>query len=402
MRPDCDAIVAGHICLDIIPAISDEAFAFSPGRLLEVGPPILSTGGPVSNTGLALHRLGIRTRLMGKVGADSFGRSIQNLVAGHDPALANGMIEIPGEVSSYSIILSPPGADRMFLHCPGANNTFGAHDVDYAMLAEARLFHFGYPPLLRKVIEDEGLELTEIFRRAKGTGITTSLDMSMPDPKSFSGQVNWQAIITATLPHVDVFLPSLEETLFMLYPERFRALTEAPAVKEDLITPELLSAIGSDLLAMGPAVVGLKLGPMGLYLRTAGKTAWAKFGRAQSDVQDRWMGRELWSPCFQVKVVGTTGAGDATIAGFLAALLHACTPEEAVTMACAVGGCNVEAADALGGIRSWEDTRSRLKTGWPRRELEPEPRGWSLLADTGTWSGPSDPLPDPRSGVRGR
>jgi len=290
----------------------------------------------------------------------------------------------------------------MFLHCPGANNTFGARDVDYAMLAEACLFHFGYPPLLRKVIENEGLELTEIFRRAKATGITTSLDMSMPDPKSFSGQVNWRAIIAATLPYVDVYLPSLEETLFMLYPERFRALTQARATKEDQIAPELLSSIGSDLLAMGPAVVGLKLGPMGLYLRTAGKPAWAKFGRARSTVPDSWMGRELWSPCFQVNVVGTTGAGDATIAGFLAALLHECTPEEAVTMACAVGGCNVEAADALGGIRSWEETQSRLNAGWPRRALEPEPSGWRLLADAGTWSGPADTLPDTSPRIQGR
>ena len=35
-----------------------------------------------------------------------------------------------------------------------------------------------------------------------------------------------------------------------------------------------------------------------------------------------WANYENWSPCFQVDVVGTTGAGDATIAGFLAALLR--------------------------------------------------------------------------------
>jgi sugar/nucleoside kinase (ribokinase family) len=288
----------------------------------------------------------------------------------------------------------------MFLHCPGANNTFGARDIDYGMLAEARLFHFGYPPLLRKVIENEGRELAEIFRRAKATGITTSLDMSMPDPKSFSGQVDWRAIVRATLPYVDVFLPSLEETLFMLYPERFRALTQARAMKEEHMAPEVLSSIGSDLLAMGPAIVGLKLGPMGLYLKTAGKSAWAKFGRTLSVVPGSWIERELWSPCFKVDVVGTTGAGDATIAGFLAALLHDCSPEEAVTMACAVGGCNVEAADALGGIRSWDETRSRLNAGWPRRALEPEPSGWRLLPDTGTWSGPSDSLSGRKPEIR--
>ncbi len=381
----CDAIVAGHICLDIIPPISSEGFSFSPGRLLEVGPPILSTGGPVSNTGLALHRLGIRTRLMGKVGADSFGRSIQTIVAGHDPALAQGMIEVPGEVSSYSIILSPPGADRMFLHCPGANNTFGADDIDYHMLAEARLFHFGYPPLLRRVIEDGGAQLSEIFRRAKATGITTSLDMSMPDPASFSGQVDWPGILSSVLPFVDVYLPSLEETLFTLYPRQFRDLIAAGDAAMELVLPDLLTSIGADLLAMGPTVVGLKLGPSGLYLRTGEENAWAGSGRACPADLRAWARRELWSPCFQTTVVGTTGAGDATIAGFLAALLRGCDPVESVTMACAVGGCNVEAADALGGLRSWSETQMRLKGGWPRRPLDHPLPGWEPYEETGVW-----------------
>ncbi len=381
----CDAIVAGHICLDIIPHIPKEGFAFFPGRLLEVGPPILSTGGPVSNTGLALHKLGIKTRLMGKVGADSFGRSIQNIVAQYDPALAEGMIEVPGEVSSYSIILSPPGADRMFLHCPGANNTFGADDIDYGMLTGARLFHFGYPPLLRRVIENGGAELLEIFRRAKATGITTSLDMSMPDPASFSGQVDWPAILSTVLPFVDVYLPSLEETLYTLYPGKFRELTARgdDAMVEAL--PGLLPTIGADLQSMGPALVGLKLGPLGLYLRTGDETAWAATGRARPPDLKAWSRRELWSPCFQANVVGTTGAGDATIAGFLASLLRGCDPVESVTMACAVGGCNVEAADALGGLRTWPETQKRLKTGWQRRALNGAMSGWELSPETGVW-----------------
>jgi len=40
--------------------------------------------------------------------------------------------------------------------------------------------------------------------------------------------------------------------------------------------------------------------------------------------------------------VDTTGAGDATVAGFLAALLPDQMLEQAVTMACAVGACNAD------------------------------------------------------------
>ena len=77
------AVVAGHICLDIIPeirALPPGGFnaTFLPGHLLEVGPAALSTGGPVSNTGLALHHLGIPTQLICKVGADALGGSCGN------------------------------------------------------------------------------------------------------------------------------------------------------------------------------------------------------------------------------------------------------------------------------------------------------------------------------------
>jgi len=65
-------------------------------------------------------------------------------------------------------------------------------------------------------------------------------------------------------------------------------------------------------------------------------------------------------------VIGTTGAGDATIAGFLAALLRDLPPDEAMNAALAVGACNVEAADALSGIRSWCETLQRINAGWAR------------------------------------
>lgn len=249
------AVTAGHICLDIIPTVTDERMFFQPGKLVEVGPAVLCTGGSVSNTGLALHILGISTRLMGKIGDDIFGRAILEMINGYDPDLKKGMIEIAGEVSSYSIILSSPGADRMFFHCPGCNDTFGADDVDYESLEGAALFHFGYPPLMRRMIERDGIELARLFSRAKGKGLVTSLDMSMPDPASFSGSVNWPSILSKTLSHVDIFLPSVEEILYVLYPEIFSSMSEP--LRE--IAPELLTKIGNDLLSMGPKIVGLKL-----------------------------------------------------------------------------------------------------------------------------------------------
>ena len=56
-------VVAGHVCLDIIPAWDpaggDVQSRMVSGALLNVGPATLSTGGAVSNVGIALHRLGV-------------------------------------------------------------------------------------------------------------------------------------------------------------------------------------------------------------------------------------------------------------------------------------------------------------------------------------------------------
>lgn len=93
----------------------------------------------------------------------------------------------------------------------------------------------------------------------------------------------------------------------------------------------------------------------------------------------------MWAPCFQVDVVGTTGAGDSTIAGFLCALLHELPPQQAITMALAVGACNVEAADALSGLRSWPDTQSRIQQGWPQQPLDLSASGWHQVPQFGLW-----------------
>jgi hypothetical protein len=59
-----------------------------------------------------------------------------------------------------------------------------------------------------------------------------------------------------------------------------------------------------------------------------------------------------------------------------------------VTIAAAVGACNVEAADALSGVRSWEETLSRLEADWPRWELNLEAPGWHFDDKRQLWLGP--------------
>jgi sugar/nucleoside kinase (ribokinase family) len=386
------AIVAGHICLDIIPDLGNIPHSrfdslFLPGHLIEVGQATLSTGGPVSNTGLALNKLGIPTQLMGKVGDDLFGQAVRQIVTSHGSHLADGMIVDEQAHTSYTVILSPPGVDRVFLHCPGANDTFTADDVRYDLCGQARLFHFGYPPLMKRMYENGGAQLVETYRRAKETGVTTSLDMAVPDTSSDGSRADWASILRSTLRYVDVFIPSIDEILYMLRRETFEELQHAAkGAKLSLpVMPELLSDLGRQLIEMGVKIVGLKLGNQGLYMRTADRAAIEDMGRACSSDPAAWADREMWVPCFQVEVVGTTGAGDATIAGFLGALLRDYTPEAAMTAAVAVGACNVEAVDALSGIRPWEETMQRVEAGWPRRTLTLDSPGWRFDENHHLW-----------------
>jgi len=389
-----EAVVAGHICLDVFPTLSGAIETFTPGQTIEAGPVVFSTGGPVSNTGLALHRLGVATHLMGKVGDDLFGQAILHLLETHGQELARGMIVAAGAESSYSIILSVPTADRILIHAPGCNATFGALDVRYDMLATTRLFHFGYPPLMERMYAQDGAELAAIFQRVKALNVTTSLDLSLPDPGSAAGRVHWQAILSATLPHVDIFLPSALEILLMLRRPLFeQAMLLANPL--DALTPAIIAELGQTLLEMGAPIVGLKLGDRGLYVRTAESARLARIGRGQipqSRVWATWASRELWAPCFAVQVTGTTGSGDATIAGFLMGLLRGITLPEALAAACAVGACSVEAVDALSGIRSWDETARRIAAGWPRvpLSLAAFASGWRWDGIHQLWIGPRD------------
>jgi|GEM_PF-12636 len=390
------AIVAGHLCLDIIPQFDPNVFfdfktQFQPGGLTRVGPAIFSTGGAVSNTGLALHKLGVPVTLVGKIGADYYGQAVQQILLKHGPGLTDGVIVDSAAATSYTIVINPPAIDRLFLHCPGPNDTFNSQDIPLEQVAASDLFHFGYPPMMKRIYQDSGAELTQIFTQVKQTGVTTSLDMCMPDLTGDSGQVDWQAVLRATLPAVDIFLPSLDELLFMLEPDTFERWQATTGVRAMLLeNPSLLTRLSDQLMEMGAKIILIKLGDCGAYLRTADAERLANLGRAAPAALLPWSNRELWAPCFRVKVIGTTGSGDSTIAGFLSALLRGLTPEQTLTSAVAVGACNVEAADALSGVPAWDDVQERIAAGWDRLFPYQELAGWSWSEADQLWASPED------------
>ena len=383
----CDIVVAGHLCLDITPRFRGSASSRStksisdilvPGKLVDVGGCVVSTGGQVSNTGLALRRLGVDAVLMAKVGDDGFGHMVKEFLAEY--GAEGGAVVAPGEETSYTIVIAPPGIDRVFLHNPGSNDTFVADDVDYDVLGRAGIFHFGYPPLMEKIFSDEGAELVDIFRRARETGVTTSLDMALPDPDSPAGRVDWDAVLKKTLPNVDLFLPSIEETAFSLEREAFLAKREEAGRRGvdimELFSAEDYSRLAATLIDYGAGVVTLKSGVKGIYVRTAPAERLEKFGRAKPGDVSNWADRELFEPSFVAETVASaTGAGDCAIAGFLTAFLRGETVERTLRVAVGCGRLNTEVHDSFSSIVPYEQLDG-LMDGWRKIEMQPPGEGW--------------------------
>jgi sugar/nucleoside kinase (ribokinase family) len=375
------AVVAGYFCLDIAPNLDhlpEGQFRtlFQPGRLLQVGEAKFSGGGVVSNTGLVLHRLGIPTHLIAKIGADPFGRALSEIVAEQDLDLLEGILIDEAGSTSYTLIFDPPGVDRSFINYTGTNDTFSIKDIDFNVIAKAHLFHFGYPPGMRQFYLNDGNDLVALYKKVRAAGTTTSLDTSFPDPTREGGQVNWKLLLQRTLPYVDIFQPSVEELLFMLHPDTYENLANTPGGVIAAVTPNLLTDLSDELLDLGVKIVLIKLGHRGAYLRTADKPALQRMGRAAPQDLSSWNNQEMWAPCFQVEVAGTTGSGDATIASFLSAILRGTSVRQALTMAVAVGACSVEGPDPLSSVLTWENTNNRIDQGWPRHPLDLSPYGW--------------------------
>ena len=108
-----DIIVAGHICLDIIPEWRIGSIkTIIPGHILEMSGLKLSTGGAVANTGITLKKLGISTTLLGKIGSDAFGKVILEILQKEDKTLVENMIISKNRVKNLKA--HPPVGDEKY------------------------------------------------------------------------------------------------------------------------------------------------------------------------------------------------------------------------------------------------------------------------------------------------
>lgn len=366
-------VVAGHICLDITPVFKEErnyriSELLKPGQLLNVGKADIHLGGAVANTGLAMKYFGVEVSLVGKIGQDTFGEIIQNKLREHQAD--SSIIVDPDSSTAYSIILAIPGIDRIFFHNNGANDIFCEKDIPEKELEEAALLHIGYPPLMKKMYEQDGEELVKIFQRAKKSGAATSLDMASVDPNGSAGKADWMAILKKVIPYTDFFVPSVEELCYMLDRERFaewNRRAEGGDVIQNLDVQEDILPLADHCIQLGAKVVLIKCGAKGMLYKTASEIRLGEISQRVGLKKSLWSNREGFEKSYvPERVLSGTGAGDTCIAAFLAAMLQGYGIEECVKMSAGTGACCVAAYDALSGLLSFQQLQQKIENGWKK------------------------------------
>lgn len=374
------AVVAGHICLDITPVFPEQSGgmagkALVPGSLIHMDGVDVHTGGAVANTGLAMKKLGADVRLVGKVGRDAFGGIVKSIL--NEYAAGDDLIETEDASTSYTVALAIPGIDRIFLHDPGANDTFCKEDLDMELIGDADLFHFGYPPLMKKMYENGGREFLALLEAVKQTGAAISLDLAAVDPGSAAAGQNWKEILAQAIPLVDFFVPSVEELCYMLDEEQYCAWKERAEGRDvtEVLTMEDISSLGARILGMGAKVVMIKCGAPGIYYRTGKRVELEKLCNKLGLSPEEWADREGFEASYKPDAVRSgTGAGDTSIAAFLVSVLRGKGLKAAVEMAAGAGACCVSAYDALSGIPSYREIENKISRGWEKNPFPMESR----------------------------
>jgi sugar/nucleoside kinase (ribokinase family) len=303
--------VTGHLCLDFYPDLPAAA-KLAPGQLFDVGPMRVDLGGCVANTGLALRGFGAQVNLSGSAGDDFLAVILEQLLGDQGRAM-----RVPGETTSYSVVVEPKGLDRTFWHHNGAN----AHFDPTRVSIDTDLLHLGYPPMLPNTLTDNGRPLRELFSRAHDAGVTTSVDMIVVDPTSPVAGLDWEAFFRAVLPVTDVISPSADDLASIVGGPGAESL-EAAADWCDY------------LVEHGVAVAMVTAGKHGMALKSADLDRVHSGGRVLAALGPEWDRAALTLPVApSTGHVTATGAGDAATAGLLQALANGLSPHNAVDLA---------------------------------------------------------------------
>ncbi|MGF1623302.1 MAG: carbohydrate kinase family protein [Alphaproteobacteria bacterium] len=248
----------------------------------------LTVAGTAGGTVVDCAKLGLRSMAVGCLGADEKGDFILDSYRrlGID---ASAMQRTEAAPTSATILNVRPNGDRPALHVRGASDHLKVEPHDYDRICAGRFLHMGGTGLLQMM---DGQPTASLLEAAKARGVIVTFDLIAPNAGTLE-------LLKPCLPHVDYFMPSMEEAAFI----------------SGLDSPERIAAFFLDL---GAKACIFKWGARGSYFATpAGQ-------------------KRL--PAYRVDVSDTTGCGDAYCAGFIAGLAQDWEAERACLLATAASG----------------------------------------------------------------
>jgi sugar/nucleoside kinase (ribokinase family) len=238
----------------------------------------IHAGGVTGNNLTQVARLGATTGWLGLIGDDENGRLIQKAFT-DDAMDLSGVEVVKGEYSTMTWIPVDAQGERCIYMFPNINGKLSVQQVSSRFaphIRRAKHFHTEASQLPIAPVK----EAMQIAKQAK-VRVLFDLDVS----PSFFAQMNLgtQQELTEALKFVDVLKP-------------------CKAAAREITGESDYDAIADKLLDLGPSIVAITLGADGCLIASR---------------EER-----VRVPAFQVKVVDTTGAGDAFMGGLSYGLLQ--------------------------------------------------------------------------------
>ena len=298
-------IVADHICTPI-------SHMPVPGELVMADRLLLTLGGCAANTAVDLAKMGVNPAVVGRVGADLFGRIVADMLR-EARVDTTAMKSVPETDTSQTLIVNVAGQDRRYIHTFGANGGMTAADIPIELLDSCKVLYVGGFLLMAGMT---GSDLAGVFAYARRKGVVTVLDVVTPPGGDYLKQLG------PILPHTDVFLPNTDEA---------RLITGETDV---LRQAEIFRAMGANTAVITCGGDGAVLATDGMRLR---------------------------SSTFPVEFVDGSGGGDAFDAGYIFGLLHGMGIEDCLRYASALGASCVRAIGTTPGVFTRSECENFLK-----------------------------------------
>ncbi len=307
---DFDCVVCGSCVVDLLVRPVELDKPLGGGRLFTTDPIQVVTGGIVSNSGIAMARLGMRVAAFSQVGCDDWAPVIRSRYAA-EGLNASSLITHPTAATSTTAVLVDPSGERTFAHCVGAPKLMTKADYlnHLELFARSRYMLLGYYSLLPNLERD----LAEVLQALREVGCATALDAA--------GEGGTMNPLEKCLPHLDVYCPSHAEA---------RHQTGHDDPEKILNTYRHAGATG---------LLGVKLGADGAVISPSAGVI-----------------HHLAATPPPGPIVDTTGAGDSFYAGLITGLIKGLNAEDAGRLAAATGACSVAGAGASEGIRDYNQT----------------------------------------------